>query len=245
MITSVASGRAVASTVDMLALPNKLPRIALPPVIFNHGAGGDTSGTPGITLLKTFCDAGFVVASVTCLNLFGASPSDANVDAAIALARANGASNERAILVGFSMGADTSLHYAANNLAKVSCVIAAIPCIDVQNVVHGDIFALRVTVNTAWGRAAADTSTLPAGSDPNTLRTTLSAIPQQFWYANNDVGIDTGISHDVVAYAAAVGGAAYDVGALGHSVQAIEAMDHQIALMFALTHCPRITRLAG
>lgn len=134
------------------------------------------------------------------------------------------------ILFGQSMGAVTVLNWALGHLSDVACVVLFIPVLNVSDVVTNNRGGLAASVNSAYGGAWSE-GTHGATSNPVTYAASLAGVPIQIWYANNDT---TAIPGAVTAFDGSVGASCeiHDVGALGHTQAAVDAVDVAGVLAF-------------
>lgn len=188
-----------------------------PVIVYGHGAGGDASEAVGMrgyyaveNLVMGLAAEGYEVRSITGTHLYGNAEHKSRM-------MATGATNS--IPIGCSMGAMASLIYAA--AYPVSRVVGIIPVVDPETVRNTQDALLQI--NEAWG--VTPQQPLPPEADIMNLEW---SCPVQLWYAyddpfsyNIDLFLDT---HPYVD--------GHDVGPLGHSQNAIAAVDLQTVLDF-------------
>src|SRR5690606_25544541 len=85
-----------------------------------------------------------------------------------------------------------------------------------------DVWGLRSAVDAAWG--VTYPQPLPQGANPMENDT---GVPVQIWWANDDP-----TSVGATTYASNVGAEIYDLGALGHTDEAIQAVDVEVVSTF-------------
>lgn len=230
MAGSHGTGRFTATFADAYIGPDNAR--GAPPVVYCHGAGGDARegfgrNAPAIRpLLEAIAAEGFPIVCPTATELWGNSTNDTRIDNALTWVRANrGAGSHAPFIVGASMGTVSGLDWAADHAC--SGLVGLVPIVDLQAMVTNNTLGLRTSINTAYGRASGDTTTLPAGSNPATMTTALAQIPQQLWYATDDTA-----SANITTYATAVGCDLRSVGALGHTDAAMAAASATDILRF-------------
>lgn len=138
-------------------------------------------------------------------------------------------------LVSSSMGAHTSLNWAAQNKAKVKGIISIIPVINPTDIVTNNRMGYAASVNAAYVGGWSE-STYGAVYNPQTLASAgkLSGIPMLMWYGTLD---DLCRPAEALAFAAKPG---MDVTLIpiddGHVMTAYDKPDHATALAFMRAH---------
>jgi pimeloyl-ACP methyl ester carboxylesterase len=231
---SLRTGTASAGPVNGQLYSYQTPRlrksVGLRPVMYLHGATGtavEMTGSSGLYAARQYAyamtDLGYSVVSVTCTELWNNATCQARIAAGLAWARAElGCSDDPAILIGGSMGANNALGWAADHPADVACIVGVIPLLSLQYArVANPLmpgYNARASIDAAWG--VTYPAALPAGADPWDEQATLATIPIQLWYASNDT-----VTSDIGTFAANTGADVHDVGALGHTAAAMAAVD--------------------
>lgn len=232
--STLAVGRFTASQYDCVVRPGVIQD--LPLVIYLHGAGGDGREATGYNFpsipakLAALAQAGFTVLAPTMTETWGNSTTDSRIADAIAWARTNlGIGYDPPIFYGASHGSTCAFDYATDHVTAGIVSVLSIP--DLQNVVANNVSGLRSSVNTAYGRAAGDTTTLPAGADPATQTTALSQVAQLLYYSTDDA-----FSTNIATYATATGASLRSVGAQGHTDAAAASAPTEDILRFCRHH---------
>lgn len=223
-VSSVGFARAIAALEDAFLVPRLHPYGR--PVMYLHGSSADageivgSTATGSIRLINTaIADAGFAMAAVTATQLWGNATSltrltsgrDWLVDTLLA-------QDAPVALVGVSHGTAWAFAYAAVNPSLVSAIVGILPIADVENVRDDDLGGHRSDIDTAWGITYP--TPLPQAGNPLLNTATLAGVPMQLWYASDDA-YSTGISD----FATATNAELHDVGALGHTDAAVDAVD--------------------
>lgn len=227
--TVLGVGRFTAAKVDSTLRPRITQ--AKPAVVYCHSAAMDGTEALGLAqlpsigpLMRALATDRLVVAP-TLETLWGNATSRARIDAAVAWARANGASAGPVVLIGASMGGCAALSWAAANPADTAGVVGIIPAVDLE-AIRVSSGTLRPSIDAAYGvvyPAALPAGASPAGNNPG--------VPTQLWYATDDA-----VSENVPAYAATVGAELHGLGALGHSDAAVAAVPPASVAAFVLAH---------
>lgn len=224
LISSSKLGRFTAAKQDLYLAPTRGQDKPL--VILCHGAGGVSANWNGHSgfnaMLKighAIARAGWCCVAPSIENLWGNTTSDTRIGSAKTWGQANlpCAAGDIA-LFGASMGADSALSWAYDNIADVLCVGGVIPALDLQAIRVANTLSLRAPIDTAWG--VSYPTALPAGANPASNTSTLDDVPQWFSYANDDA-----VSANIATYATATGATIDDIGALGHTEAAMLATD--------------------
>lgn len=238
---SIRTGRVTAAVKDSILRPCDLTP-APPVILFGHGASGDCTATIGTglpavgTLCASLAASRYMVACPTVTELWGNATDRTRRTAMRTYAQANGGRAGKVPLIGLSMGFASSALWAYNNPTLTSCIVGVIPAIDKQAIRVGDSIGQRAVIDAADG--VTYPAALPSGTNPNAdpARAVLATIPQLLFYSSDDTtpSPTTGASENIEAYAAATGATLVNLGALGHSNAAIEAV--------ATTHFPTLLR---
>lgn len=244
MASSYAVGRVQAGEGDCVIFSRLYKSGDGPAVIYGHQSGGSAkvaidgnahAGTQA--LLQTVADAGFLVAAQDQggLTTWGNTTAQARMTATRTWVQASApylASSGRIAIIGISMGAVLMMNWAKANPTLVSCMVGILPATDLTAYyVAGG--AGRANIEAAWGVTYPDP--LPAGADPTigASSSVLVDIPYAAYYASND---DIATPAIVTSMAAAIGGTATNVGALGHTEAAIGAVDAEEVAEFIQLH---------
>lgn len=202
------------------------------PVIYMHGAGPNTTSTqmnePNENIGQRkiayeLVGRGFSVVGATAPNTWGNPMLQWRADDAIAWGRSNlKMTNQKVVIFAASHGVACALCYTLANLDKIACVVGLIPAVDPEDIRINNRWSLRPEIDAAWGISYP--TPLPPAANPShpTSMTALSAIPMQFWYATNDT---VTVADRVTAFASATGAEANHLGPLGHTNEALDAVD--------------------
>lgn len=140
-----------------------------------------------------------------------------------------GGSSATRVAIGASAGMMGIANYygkAPGHAASLAAIVWILPPWDLRSIYVNDRAGdSRAGVQNAWGITWAGVDNLPAGASPRDNTALLAGIPMRIYYANND---PLNGPTDVAAMVAAYGSAttqAFDVGALGHTEAAINAVD--------------------
>lgn len=222
---SLINGGIQAGEVTYLVSPNKKKQNAYPTILLHPG---------GVTNGNFFSVAYGQVAAMQHMTRELGTPSISGllggdcwandtgmsrVDAALAYINTTlGTNYTKFHLIGASMGAAIGLRYMALNPQKVVSFTGVIPLTNLIDSYENDVAGLRASIGTAWG--VTYPTPLPAGADLVAQAPLIAAakIPCQFFYANDDAIC---FPADILAMNTLVNGKAYDVGALGHSENAV------------------------
>lgn len=137
-------------------------------------------------------------------------------------------------LISSSMGAQTSLNWAAQNPTKVKGVISIIPVINPTDIVTNNRMGYAASVNSAYAGGWSE-ATYGAVYNPQTLATAgkFAGIPMLLWYGTTDALCTPA---QMTAFAAKPG---MDVTLIpiagGHEMSTYDLPDHQVALQFMLS----------
>lgn len=136
------------------------------------------------------------------------------------------------ILVAQSMGAPTVLNWARANLTSVAAVVLFIPAVNITDVHTNNRGDLTASINSAYGGTWSEAA-YGATYNPATYAASLAGVPIQIWTASDDPIV---IPSVVTAFAAAVGPSVEvrNLGALGHTQAAVEAVDVDQVVSFLL-----------
>lgn len=232
--TSLRSGRFTAAQQDYCEGPRVFERTN--PVLFLGVAP-----LTGFDEASHICDAliaeGFRIYQPSLVNFFGTATATSRINDTLTFAAADGCGG-LPILVGQSNGATSSLYWAATH--PCAAVVALIPAIDVQASYEANTSGVRAVYESAY--SITYPTPIPDAGNPMTLAMAgdLDNTPVQVWYASNDAFSTL----TVEAYATAVEGflanaplsEAHDVGALGHTEAAVQAVSAASAVAFVLAH---------
>lgn len=219
--TSLSTARIVVAEKDAWATPRIKPG-ALPPLVYAHGLGGTAwemngVGVPAVeTLFDAIADDGWPCVSVSLGDSWGNLATIARMDLAVAYCRNNLGAHATAapVVVGISHGAACGLTYGYNLTVKAFVGIS--PAIDLQAMRVSNVLGTRASIDAAWG--VTYPAALPAAANPFTHIPQLTYLPQQLWYASDDL-----VSENILTYAPAVNAELHNVGALGHGNAAVAA----------------------
>jgi pimeloyl-ACP methyl ester carboxylesterase len=223
---------------DVVIAPTRRPAVALPPLVYCHGATEDawaalgSFGSGHVALLHLFADLGrYVVAcdlGASSTNWANSQATTCLTDAVAYAITASGYAGSKVHLLGASMGHALACRWAALNPTKVRSITGVIPAVGVQWCRDNNA-TLRAQIDAAHG--VTYPAALPAGADPFTDAAqvaTLAGIPWQGFAASDDT--TAAPLANVRAWGAAVGGAVTSLGALGHTDAAIGAVPMPQAL---------------
>lgn len=123
-------------------------------LLYAHGAGSDyreglTYGAIKNILFDTAIDR-LVVGSDFAGNGWGNNASMSRMTTAYDHAVAQGAKSDKVAVMGLSMGGQNSLVWAAENPSKVSCIVLAIPVIDVTDIHTNNRGGSAASINSAY-----------------------------------------------------------------------------------------------
>jgi pimeloyl-ACP methyl ester carboxylesterase len=123
------------------------------------------------------------------------------------------AQTDKVLLLGQSQGSLNALAWAMRNpelVAGVACILP-IPSLAAMHDSPGAP-SYAASIEAAYGGLAGYTAAV-GDHDPDQNRELLAGVPIKFWYSNND---PTSPPAPALAFAAATGVEAVDMGALGH-----------------------------
>lgn len=239
-MTTTSMGRRIASPEDEVIFLSRLrPVVALPLVIWCHYSAGSAAEslmapTSGHGLmLRRIADNGFVVIA----HDLGVAPrtnwGNAEAQARLASVKTWGQANLPVAsggvhLIGASMGCVAALRYAHLNPASTRSVTAILPAVHMEEI-RATNLTLRSAIDTAWG--VTYPAPLPAGVDPWSFSGDLTSLPYLSFTSSDD-----DFTEDAIAFADAVGGTSYDLGAEGHDDQAIGVVPVDVVTDFMRTH---------
>lgn len=236
MNTSVATGRATASVVDVVITP-RFAR-ALPLVVFCHSGANDATEAAGanvftavVTVLKRLADAGYtVVAPSAGTNTYGGPQGQTRTADAITYGRTlSGVTSAPVVLIGNSQGSTQALRYATLNPSNTACVITFNSVVSLTAAYVNDIGSTRAGIGTIYG--VTYPTALPAGTDPNPVGTPLMLhhSSDELYWTTDGAG---------AAFLAAMGSNATEVnvGALGHTNASIAAANVHDIFNFVRAH---------
>lgn len=166
--------------------------------------------------------------------LVGNATSTARMADAVTGAVADGAAAVPPLIIGASNGATAALQYAVAH--DVAGLVLMLPAIDMAYIYANDVGGFRSDIEAAWGITYP--APLPDAANPLWLaeQGAFDGVPMQVWYASNDP-ISIGDGTAVASFQAAVPEAEIgDVGALGHSFAACQAVPDSTVIAFAQAH---------
>jgi predicted alpha/beta hydrolase family esterase len=138
----------------------------------------------------------------------------------------------KVLLVGGSMGGVVMYNYAKEFIAQVAAIVALIPVTDLQDLVANNRGGYASSIQTAYGVGAGNVAD---ADNPAKNTAVLSQVPISIYHASDD---PICIASTITAFAAATGAQRVDVGALGHTNDAIYYCDHEAAAAFLLANAP-------
>lgn len=212
-------------------------------VVYCHAAASDALsasdpvGRPGEwTLVRAVAERHPVVlADLGGRSTFGNPTSLARIDDARRYLQGTwGARSGPVALIGVSMGAVGALNYAAANRAHVTAAVGVLPLSDLHEIyTRGGPVDYASMIAAAWGVPVG--AALPGGADPTRNTADLVGLPYQAWYASNDHVVPAATVTNLTTLLG-VRAEAIDMGALGHSQQAIGSPDVPRILDFLRAH---------
>lgn len=134
-------------------------------------------------------------------------------------------------VIGGSMGGLAALNYAKAHPSQVASVVLILPVIDPAFVKAGNVLALGPGVDAAYGGSYVDADRR-ADHNPAFYAADLD-VPIQLWVASDDPLAAPG---SYAAFAQTTGAELHDVGALGHTVAATDAVDNDAIVAFLAAH---------
>lgn len=213
----LSSGRFTASTADRTEYPRIQRRRR--PVIVMPG-GGDTAANrfgDFDHVGQAIVAAGFRCYQPSVPNMLGNDLSVQRITDAVTFAHANGCEGPP-ILVGQSNGAACAFRWAREN--EAAGIVAMIAPLDAQAIYDADEFGLRSDYEAAFGITYPEP--VPTVANPVAgLTGDGYGCPIQVWYASDDELSTLG---DAIDKFTATGSDMHDVGALGHTAEAVEAV---------------------
>ena len=211
----------------------------LTPVMAHHGLSLDAGSLlfPGtVEVLARLADDGHMVGVPSNGSTWGNASGLAYVDTCDTWMQANGAANLKRGQLGWSHGACMSIMWAAANPTKVPWMVLGIPAIDLQYLRTQDLvegISFRASIDAMKG--VTYPAALPAGSSPMDHAAALAHIPVLMFTASDD-----DISMNAGTWAAAHGNTTLvNLGALGHTLAALEAIVAQLATIRAFVAANR------
>lgn len=136
-----------------------------------------------------------------------------------------GGSTAPRVVVATSAGAAGAVNYygkAPGHVADVAAMVLVLPVWDLDNAYQTDPGGARASIEAAHGVTYDDP--LPAGASPKDNTALLDGIPTRIYYATDDPICDGDIAADMAA-AFGDNAEAISLGALGHTEEAIAAID--------------------
>jgi hypothetical protein len=179
-------------------------------------------------IVQAVVGRGLPAGSVSTLLSFGNTAGQTSNAAVAAYLRDNHAAVGDPVFIGFSEGACDALNLARD--VGATCVVGIIPLIDLDEVRDGDLGGHRANIDAAWDVTYPDP--LPAGASPADHAAEYAGIPGQLWGASDDT-ITTAAA--ATAFATVAGWEYNDLGELGHTNDAIAAVDEDAVASFVLT----------
>lgn len=220
--------------------PKFPPASAQDGVMFVHGAGStatycvDTYGRQS-SLTNAVADAGFTCFSgdIGGVATWGNSTAMARMTAAYNyLQSLPGVKPGKVALISGSMGALTSLNWAAANPTLVSAVVSVIPVINPTDIVTNNRGGYAALVNAAYGGAWSE-GTYGATYNPRTRATAgaFAGLPMLLFYGTVDTLC---MPAETTGFAASVGASCtlVPLTGLGHEEASYTATDHAHAVAF-------------
>lgn len=222
-ISSYETGKYTTGQAHVLIQPVQ-PVLNRRPIIYSHGAGSQALGAKGSNgygtarTLSSLADLGYVILAPdlgTETANFGndddAMPAfDAAYDYLVTLGFID--DGDPIHLLGTSMGNVTQLRWAHANPGKVEAIAGIIPAYDLE-AAREENEANRALIDAAWDVTYPDP--LPEGANPaDLLDDLIGNVYWTGWYASNDLA---SFVDGPQVLAAALGGEAVSLGALGHT----------------------------
>lgn len=221
-----------------------LQRIGRPPLTYGHGAGNTPLELLGAVLpsirpmMTELTRDGWNVGCWEHAQDW-ANPADdtANDTTATWLIDTYGSVAGKRVAVGGSMGACSQVGYASRYPENVACVVGFIPALDLDWLRDNDFSGAAAVIEAAWGIGPSDP--LPTGANPVTVA---PVVPQMHLYSSDDaftVG-EPGNPSRFLEWAAQYDDLieVVDLGPLGHSDAAIQAVDVAAVREFIREHTP-------
>lgn len=174
----VGAGNVVTGENDIIFMPRGGCRGRRPIFLFHGqlrpvGDWNNYVSAPGSTILGwALARAGFlVIAAYWSGPQWGNASFRAEVEFARTYATSLGASSDKFIALGVSMGAFESLSLAQHAPSEVAAAIGLIPAVDLDDFRDNDLANARSYINAAYGLPAGSTSaTAPLPSDANVIK---------------------------------------------------------------------------
>lgn len=239
--SSISTGRFTTGELDRIELPRIL--IYKTPIIM-MGGGSYTAWTALVDGAETICaglvEVGFAVYIPTVSSMFGNDASVIRENDALTYARANGAHpTAPPVILGLSNGSVCGFRWVRENPA--SAMIAILPALDLQEVYETNTFLAQDDIGTAWGIALDGSGILPDKASPinSALNGYYADVPTQLHYASDDAlsTIYSGVGTAIDAFSTAVPEAdIHNLGALGHSAAAIQAVNIDSLVEFVVSN---------
>ena len=188
-------GKVQSGEYEVIATPHKAPAVAQRPIIFAHGytaAGGEAGAAASYSMsqgnygeiFRALASLGSVVISADFANnAFGNNTAAARVEAYRQLAIGLGARNDKAVVVGMSMGFMTGYGYQRQNPGKLAGLFGICPASSLQDIMTNARVPIG-DVQTALGLGSSTTA--PAQYDPTQTPGILAGIPGQLFYGTAD-----------------------------------------------------------
>jgi dienelactone hydrolase len=126
-----------------------------------------------------------------------------------------GIANDKAVIYGGSMGTTAAMNYARRFPARVACVVAVLPVMDVEDVRANNRSNLAAPIEAAYGGLAGWNAARPT-HNPIEFAASLAGVPMLLCYSTND---PIALAGFVASFAAAVGPSCttLSMGAAGHT----------------------------
>jgi S-formylglutathione hydrolase FrmB len=183
-----------------------------------------TSDANGQLVAKAVADSGFSLIGTSSDALWGNSAALTRVSnlktyfqGSLPLAAAGTVD-----LIGISQGATTALNWAKANPTLVRRIALLVPAVDIQDIYTNDRGSLAAGISAAYGGAPPDAST------PAKNAASFTGFTMKIWRATDDP-ICTPTTVD--AFATATGATTASLGAVGHSITALDGQ--QVAAFLA------------
>lgn len=241
--TSHGVGRFVAGETDVVLLPRAYRHDGtVPGVVYCHGALGsglsasDPFARPGEwSLLRGIAERyPVVVADLGGPFTFGNATTVAAIESARRYLQTTwGAKPGKIGLVGVSMGGTGVINYAAAYRANVAAAVGVVPVCDLNELYTGHNGEYAPYIRAAWNLAVGQALPLAANPLNNILK--VLGLPYQVWYASNDEAVPVSTVLSLLSLLGLTG-TKHNVGALGHTQEAIGAASVPTILQHLATY---------
>lgn len=228
-MSQLSASRIVSGLRDAVLEP-RVSVLGVAPVVYCHGAAQNAEEAcryGARSTLTALARAGFTTAAVTLTELWGNATARSRIANTASWLRTNRGAAGPAVLIGSSHGAACALTYAAENPGDVLAVVGLIPVVDLDDVRDNDLAGKRDEIDAAWG--VTYPAALPAGANPADRTGDFASLAIQLWVASDDT-----IARPTPAqtFATATNADLQDLGALGHTDEAMAAVDAAAILAF-------------